>query len=175
MEQLLSVSATHVTWIIQSLIPKYCHGCIVDHPSPHQHNLCLMMEWTDQVLTFFGEAYDSVDLSTFYKTVIRLWSHISWLEIFWSTLEGYLLPRVSSATNCTYMNEIRSNSAYRDALSCIHSTQNCISIFVHTFSDGKENLGQYLMWIMLTIDIFSKLVDQSHKATHLRRSLSTHF
>ena len=73
------------------------------------------------------------------------------------------------------MNEIRSNSAYRNALSCIHSARDCISVFVHMFSDGKENLGRYLVWIMLTIDIFSKLVDQSHKTARLRRSLSTHF
>ena len=95
MEQLLSFSATHVTSTIQSLIPKYCHGCIVNHPSQHQHNLCLMMEWTDQVLTFFDEAYDSVDLSTFYDTVRDDCDHIFpdskcfealWKDTYWRGL-----------------------------------------------------------------------------------------
>ena len=95
MEELLSLSATHVTSVIQNLIPEYCHGCIVDHPSQHQHNLCLMMEWLDQVLTLFNEAYDNVDLSTFYYTIRHDCGHIFpeskcfqalWKETYWRGL-----------------------------------------------------------------------------------------
>ena len=80
-----------------------------------------------------------------------------------STLVGYFLVGFDTEKNRRMLNDIRNTPAYKEALKNVTSVRQCISIFSHMFSDRKENLGRYLVWISLSLDIFSKLISRPEK------------
>ena len=41
METLVKDLVTAVLEKTTTLVPELCHGCVIDHPSQNQHNVCL--------------------------------------------------------------------------------------------------------------------------------------
>ena len=76
MEHLISAAVCRVRDRINLLIPEHCNGCIVNHPSQSQHNVCLLMSWDEQVEWFFDDAYESVDLESLYSVTEADCGHI---------------------------------------------------------------------------------------------------
>jgi hypothetical protein len=53
-DKLLNCYAIKVASIITALVVKNCNGCIIDHPSQHQHP-CLMMDSDERMWLYFDE------------------------------------------------------------------------------------------------------------------------
>lgn len=93
---MLDICAEYIRNIlINQLIPAYCYGCTVDHPSQVQHNVCVMMTWKEQVELLFNDAYDTANIESLYFMIKHDSGHIItdpqcllklWQDSFWQQL-----------------------------------------------------------------------------------------
>lgn len=103
-----------------------------------------------------------------------MWTHSTESTMSERNLARQFLEGTCEGENVDLMSDIRNTNVYKEALLNITSVRQCISIFTHMFSDGKENLGRYLVWITLSFDVFSKLsrnVDKTRPRLQRSRSL----
>ena len=80
MEQLNRIYAKELDVCVAQAVTKLCHGCIVDHPSQHQHDVCLMMGREQQVDWVFEEALSMVDEDRIQSFLESLWGKSSHLK-----------------------------------------------------------------------------------------------
>ena len=59
---LLNAYAKHLKPLCLEAVTQLCHGCVIEHPSQDQHNVCLLDEY-DRLMHCWNDAYNRLDES----------------------------------------------------------------------------------------------------------------
>lgn len=62
MEHLIHKLSCLMVQKMEEVVPTLCYGCLIDHPSQVQHDLCLMAEKEEQFYRTFSPAWEKLDL-----------------------------------------------------------------------------------------------------------------
>ena len=71
-ERVLFYKALKKELQLEQVISENCFGCIVNHPSQRQHDLCLMSEYGEQVFRCYEQALSQVSRPKLMETLIDL-------------------------------------------------------------------------------------------------------
>ena len=70
--------AVHLRPIIPSVARNLCYGCVVNHPSQVQHDICILMNEEERILHCLSEALQLVDEKKILKLFKRITNFKSW-------------------------------------------------------------------------------------------------
>ena len=80
MDSLAVVYAEEMTLLIDDAVYKLCSGCMVNHPSQHQHDVCLMMDKYQQLNYVFDELISMIDESRIQSILHSKWDNALHLD-----------------------------------------------------------------------------------------------
>ena len=66
--QLVRSYALHMEAVLPKAIKMLCYGCFVDHPSPSQHDVCIMMTEEERIMKCLRKCLQIIDEVNFMKT-----------------------------------------------------------------------------------------------------------
>ena len=68
--------AKHILKVLPDVVKEKCYGCQVDHPSPKQHNVCLMMTNDEKVEVCLDTALARVNAFDIYEEFLALFPEV---------------------------------------------------------------------------------------------------
>ena len=72
LETLVKDIVTDVIEKMDNVVPELCNGCIIDHPSQKQHDLCLMASERERLDTTFEPAWRLLEWTSIKNVLVKL-------------------------------------------------------------------------------------------------------
>jgi hypothetical protein len=69
--------AKHVVNILPQIIEEKCFGCQVNHPSQKHHDVCLMMDKDEKILTCIDEAMKRIKEEDIFEEFLQLYPDVN--------------------------------------------------------------------------------------------------
>jgi hypothetical protein len=68
--------AKHVVLELPKVIEKKCYGCMINHPSQKQHDVCLQMNKTEQIWLCIDEALERINEEEIFQEFFNLFPDV---------------------------------------------------------------------------------------------------
>ena len=72
--QLVKAYSYHLERHLDDVVSKLCHGCVIDHPSQKQHDVCLIMKEENRILYCLDACLELIDEREVMRDFSKLFS-----------------------------------------------------------------------------------------------------
>lgn len=91
MDELAQIYSVELKPLIIAAGYKLCTGCIINHGSQEQHDICVMMGWAEKVNYLLEEAVSMLDETSIQKQLDDRWGRVDLKKNDFSIIQGLLL------------------------------------------------------------------------------------